>query len=287
MLTMVEGKIGSGKSFYTIWDLLQKYYRYDEKLCQWFPAVDLELYTNIDRFTLGHDLVKEVKLHGGVNPFFTNEFQYEFTKLKKVIYVIDEVHSAFFFHKTYKDSKVMEFWAYTRHFGIDAYIMTQDVKKVSPELLSCVEHHVRAVARSFALSSKVLNYNFISDGDIYKRKAVKKDARVFNTYRSSFVQGSHKVPSFAGRLYVYVGLFLFVMVGGFYMMISGFKARASAGPVSNVAESSQVSESYKVVALMGDRVLLKRSGGGSVKVAVSEVVSDAGGVSVGSVVRLR
>ncbi len=254
MITLVEGNIGSGKTYFVVHQILNRYYKFCETEIRWIPRPDMEftLYSNVDGFHIAKDLDEAIRKAGGVSKFFNAEYQQEFARLNKHIYVIDEVQKPEFFHRKFYDPKVFYFFQYHRHFGVDIYLITQDVYSVARELQTLPEYRINAVRRSYAYA-KEFRYHYMCGKDIFRRRTLRIDLKVFSAYRSSTVDSSHNVSFFSRKYYIYIGLFVFLAVVGFTFML---KYRFSPpAKIDTVHEKS--SGQYKIVALYSDNALVK------------------------------
>lgn len=270
MITLVEGMIGAGKTYYVVQDVLNKYYRFCENDLQWRPKEDLDfaLYSNVDGFLVAHDLIEAIKQAGSIDVFFTVEYQRAFAREKKHIYVIDEAQKPEFFHRKYYNANVFYFFQYHRHLGLDIYLITQDVSSLAKELQSLNEYHIRAVRRSYSFKNE-FRYNFMVGREIFRRRMLKKDLRVFRAYRSSNELGGQKVKSFAGKFYLYIIGFMIMSVFAFVYFI---KVRLTSGPDKpKVAVSREVERRYRVIAVSSGSVFLKGDNTRMMKVSAAEV----------------
>lgn len=177
MITLVEGTIGSGKTYFVVSELIRRFFVWDnvEVTFKKFDD-DFEIYTNIDGFRHGLDLKNAIDNVGGIESFFSIEFQRQLTNLKKHIYVIDEAQ--IYFPRKYYNVKVFNFFQYSRHMGIDVYLITQDIYSLARELQTLNEYHIKVVRRSFSFLGE-FRYNYMSGYDVLKRKTLKSDKRVF------------------------------------------------------------------------------------------------------------
>ena len=150
-IRIIEGKIGSGKTYYAVNHVFRSWYKWCDVNDEWIPKnseLEIKVYTNIKKMKLGHDLNLAINEAGGLNPFFTVEYQERFCENLNVIYIIDEAQSHDLFHRTYKDRHVFTFFQTSRHMGIDIYLITQDTQCLAKELRSLAEYHIVAVQRT-------------------------------------------------------------------------------------------------------------------------------------------
>lgn len=225
MITLIEGRIGSGKSYFAVRDVLLKYYRFDTDKVHWVmrdDIADVVVYTNIDGFWVANDLDTAVKKAGGLEVFFTESYQKKFTRLKKHVYIIDEAQRASLFHKKFYNADVFFVFEYSRHLGIDFILITQDLYKLSPGLINLPEIHIKVQRRSMVVFRNSFVYMYMSDKDVLMKKFIKADPRIFAAYRSQRASEFMSVKSFSRRYLVIVLLLIMVACGGFYTFIKSF-----------------------------------------------------------------
>lgn len=283
MITLVEGSVGSGKTYFAVREVLERYYNFSESDLRWHPRTDIEfsLYSNVDGFLVAKDLKEAIAKAGGVSKFFTVEYQQVFSRLNKHIYVIDEVQQPDFFHRKFYEPKVFYFFQYHRHFGIDIYLITQDVYSLARELQCLPEYHVQAVRRSYSFL-KEFRYHYMVGNDIFRRKTYRTDLRVFSAFRSSTVDNSHEVESFSKKYFIYIGVFVFIVFAGFYFML---KFRFSPPPPQSdtVAQLKSLGQ-FKIVALNSDNALVKNLGSKKIqRVSYNNITGD---LRIGAIVNV-
>ena len=196
-IRIIEGKIGSGKTYYAVNHVFRSWYKWCDVTDSWIPKnsdLEIKVYTNIKKMKLGHDLNLAIEEAGGLNPFFTVEYQERFCENFNVIYIIDEAQSHDLFHRTYKDRHVFTFFQTSRHMGIDIYLITQDTQCLAKELRSLAEYHIVAVQRTKTIGN-IFTYKFYAGKDCYKTKRIKKDNKVFSLYRSMIEKEAEKINS--------------------------------------------------------------------------------------------
>lgn len=223
MITLVEGVIGSGKTYFVVSELMRKYFLWDDVAVCYVPNdLVVEIYTNIDGFHFGKDLNKVIENCGGIESFFTIPIQAELTNHTKHVYVVDEAQMMF--PRKFYNAKVFSFFQYSRHMGIDIYLITQDIYSLVRELQTLNEYHIRVIRRSFSFLGE-FRYHYMSGNEILKKKVIKPDSKIFAQYRSSLGgSDSHKTKKFAHRYVLYFVLLIGLIMGGgygFLYMLSG------------------------------------------------------------------
>jgi hypothetical protein len=208
-IRLIQGKIGSGKTYYAVNHVLKSYYTWSDELDSWVPKekdVDVRIYTNIKNMKLGEDLDKFIADAGGLSTFFDNKYQETFCMNSNVIYIIDEAQSGNYFHRKFYDVNVFLFFQMHRHLGCDIYLITQDVRCLARELQQLAEYVIKAVRRSNSIG-KSFTYKFYSGDECFKTKRIKQDQKVFGMYRSMIIGEGEKIKSIPFKhILIFVGL---------------------------------------------------------------------------------
>src|SRR5262249_34477150 len=212
---IIEGVPGAGKTYFAVHHLLASYFDWNDTTDEFKPKPDfagLLIISNIDGFPYSVSLTDLIDQHGGIENFFTYEQQGSLFQDKKVIYLIDEAQGLF----TYKfyGPKVFLFFQKHRHLGMDIYLITQDAEHMAKGLRSLAEYHIKAVRRSLSLLGEFrYHYADPTTGEVWRRKTLKRDRRIFAFYRSMESQETEKhksVPlhfiAIAGGLFVVAAL---------------------------------------------------------------------------------
>jgi len=208
-IRLIQGKIGSGKTYYAVNHVLKSYYIWSDKLDSWVPKakdVDVRVYTNIKNMKLGEDLDKFIADAGGLSTFFNIKYQETFCMNSNVIYIIDEAQAGNYFHRKFYDVNVFLFFQMHRHLGCDIYLITQDVRCLARELQQLAEYVIKAVRRSNSIA-KSFTYKFYSGDECFKTKRIKRDQKVFGMYRSMIIGEGEKIKSIPFKhILIFVGL---------------------------------------------------------------------------------
>jgi zona occludens toxin (predicted ATPase) len=214
-IKIITGVLGAGKTYFCMYEILNKYFDYDNRFDEWMSKKKIEVITNIHGIKLAvTSLDLEIKKAGGLENYFNVEYHTEEDQKAKVI-IIDEAQAPRYFHRKFYNTNVFEFFQWSRHLGIDIYLITQDSSTLAKELQNLAEYEVSAVRRTYQLGME-FRYNLMVDGEIHKRKIVKKDKHIFAAYRSHTVKETEKIPSAVRRNLLLIGsLAVFVVVLGF------------------------------------------------------------------------
>ena len=208
-IRLIQGKIGSGKTYYAVNHVLKSYYTWSDELDSWVPKekdVDVRIYTNIKNMKLGEDLDKFIADAGGLSTFFDNKYQETFCMNSNVIYIIDEAQGGNYFHRKFYNVNVFLFFQMHRHLGCDIYLITQDVRCLARELQQLAEYVIKAVRRSNSIG-KSFTYKFYSGDECFKTKRIKQDQKVFGMYRSMIIGEGEKIKSIPFKhILIFIGL---------------------------------------------------------------------------------
>ena len=99
--------------------------------------------------------------------YFFQSHTEKFTKLKRHVYVIDEAQKSSLFHKFYNPD-VFYVFEYSRHFGIDFILITQDIWKLSPGLIGLLKFISGTKTFSFYIQ-EFFTYMYMSEKDILRK----------------------------------------------------------------------------------------------------------------------
>lgn len=230
-IRIIEGVPGSGKSYYAVKHLADKYFEKQED-GRYELIKPVTIITNIDSFQPDHlDLKVLVKNAGGVKDFFAELYQKHLTDCigGQIVYIIDEAQK--YFRKGARDlDDVYSYFEYHRHFGHDVYLITQNARKLPPDIACLSEYLIVAAPRTRSVIGE-FKYKWLSDGELLKREGFRPDPGIFSLYKSMDQKESEKIKNpvmrTAGMAILAV---LFVIGGGIYY----FKVKwLGAGTVTN------------------------------------------------------
>jgi len=232
----IGGKPGSGKTFWVVTHLLKKYFQYDKVLDEYFPRIPIAIISNVEELKLDHYLLQEmIEKAGGVSKFFTVDYQKELLKrFPRIVYVIDEAGSPDYFPVKLKDEKMIFFFQYHRHLGIDIYLIAPGVSNICGAIVRLMEYRVQANARSKRLLRE-FRYDKIVEGDKAGKQVLMWDRRVFALYKSMSQSEGETVGSLS-RKYIYITVFFIIgaiVAFGYFinMMMKGSRGNAQAKEV--------------------------------------------------------
>lgn len=237
-LRIIEGVPGSGKSFYAVHHVAKIYFKYNKGLDLYEQVKDCTIITNIDSFKPRHlNLKKEISDAGSVAKFFSYDYQEQYKEGKPpLVYIIDEAQR--FFRKGDKGlNDVYSYFEYHRHWGQDIYLVTQNVRKLPPDIVYLPEYVIKALPRVRSMMGE-FKYHWISEREVIKRESVRPDQAVFALYKSMDVTEQEKIKN---PVMVTVGkalLFSVVVLYGGYHYIMSRWSPSEPSPDSSVSSES-------------------------------------------------
>lgn len=216
-IRIIEGVPGSGKSYYAVKHVADNYFEKQED-GRYELIKPVTIITNIDSFQPDHlKLQVLAKDAGGIKEFFSEYYQKALTECigGQIIYIIDEAQK--YFRKGARDlDEVYSYFEYHRHFGHDVYLITQNAKKLPPDISCLCEYLIVAAPRTRSVIGE-FKYKWLSDGELLKREGFRPDAGIFALYKSMDQKESEKIKNpvmkTAGLAIIAV---LFVIGGGLY-----------------------------------------------------------------------
>lgn len=268
MIILIEGVIGSGKTYFAVNEIAKRYCDYDAENMQYVLKEGVELYSNIDGLKVGKDLEMLFQDNCGLTNVFNIEFMRKFTLDKKHIFVIDECQE--YFHRKFYDMNVFQLLRWSRHLGLDVILITQDIYSLSREVQNLAEFYIRVVRRSYSLGNR-FKYHYMVGKEIFKKVSLPKDLKIFNLYRSHLAEETQKVKKFAGLYYVLIPLFVVGVFGGGYyfqhnlkrgMGFGKYRNKSVSSPSVDIHPSAIVRESVKIVGKdsIGNIYILRQNG---------------------------
>lgn len=202
MITLITGVPGSGKSYYAVHELSR---RKDK----------VKILHNIEGLKYGKtfDEYMSEKGFNNVLQIFSTDYHEKNDDLHGWLIVIDEAQQ--FFPKYFKDTSVVYFFDYHRHFGMDIILISQHEKKMCFDITALAVLHYHAVSDAGNPIPFCFLYQKKAGGEVVGKKFLFKKQSVFSMYKSTSDEGSS--VSSVGKVYLVV--LILVFVGLFY----GFK----------------------------------------------------------------
>jgi len=194
-IRIIEGVPGSGKSYYAVKHLADQYFEKQED-GRYELIRPVTIITNIDAFQPEHRNLKALaKDAGGIKNFFSEYYQKALTECigGQIVYIIDEAQK--FFRKGARDlDDVYSYFEYHRHFGHDIYLITQNARKLPPDISCLCEYLIVAAPRTRSVIGE-FKYKWLSDGELLKREGFRPDPGIFALYKSMDQQESEKIKN--------------------------------------------------------------------------------------------
>jgi zona occludens toxin (predicted ATPase) len=195
-IKVITGVPGSGKSYFALKEVMTKHFEWNDDHNEWIKKDDYTIISNIAGLRLPHikfeSYLKDHKID--YRRFFTvNYFKNVLLpEYPKIILLLDEAQK--YFPKTFKDVKGAEnnpeelsnmyFFEYHRHISTDIYIIGQLWTRFCYEIVNLVEYQIDAQRRTLSVAGE-FRYFFRNGMDVYHKKTVKPDKKIFALYRST------------------------------------------------------------------------------------------------------
>lgn len=242
MQRIVDGPLGSGKSYYAV-NYILKFVQYDKLYDTYVIPSHFLVISNLDKLRVPHlDLDEQIKKYGGLSGFFSVEnFEriQQKMQVKHIVLVIDEAQK--YFDVKYFDKTVMFFFEYSRHLGVDVLLLTQGVAKLSRGLLPLNEYIVSAVPRSKSLP-KVFRYIYrdLKYNDLFT-ESIRHSQIVFNAYCSFSADEIVKPRNYYLSVLFKIGVALSVLFCFFLLFKYSFSPKGAAHASSKRASNVKIS----------------------------------------------
>lgn len=194
MISAICGPLGSGKSFYAC-NYLFKFCTFDDLYQEYIINSNVLIISNIEGLKIKHwDLMECLNKKAGVMKDFFSIENFEnimkSTGKNHVILCIDEAHTLF--DSKYYDKDVYEFFAYSRHLGLDIILMSQGMQSMSRMFNPLLEFVVNAKPRTKQILNN-MSYSFTDlKGAFLYSKTLMKNKLVFGMYKSFRVDEKQK-----------------------------------------------------------------------------------------------
>lgn len=190
MITLLTGIPGSGKSYMAVHHVSKL--QDQSKVLHNIEGFKLGI--SLDQFSLDNNISK--------TDVFRKSWHEKNNCLHGWTIIIDE--AAELFPKTLRDTDIIGFFDYHRHYGIDIFLITQDIKKVTPDITCLSETHYRAASGAANPIPGFLIYQQMVGGEAVSRKFIRKKKEVFDLYKSTNDHSSSTLN--IGKIYLIVAL---------------------------------------------------------------------------------
>ncbi|MBF0555899.1 MAG: hypothetical protein HQK96_15345, partial [Nitrospirae bacterium] len=120
------------------------------------------------------------------------------------------------------NEKVFYFFQYHRHYGVDVYLITQDVFSMPKQITTLSEYYLKAVQRSLKFNRGFI-YKKMIDEEVLTNSVLPVDIKVFRMYSSYKVEETEKPKSaYTKFIVICVILLLFTIVMFKYVFLHLF-----------------------------------------------------------------
>jgi len=179
MFRIIQGPLGAGKTYYAV-NYLKKFTEYDRLYDSMILDSSVLLVTNIDEIKVHHLSIDEFRERNLIEPEKLKEYIRE-NNYKRVIYIHDEAQ------RTYggiRDNKEFFFLEYSRHLGIDVFLIVQSVSALPRRLTEISEYVIEAKPRTIGVIGFQYDLKDSKTGGKLGSVTIKKDKDVFRLYKS-------------------------------------------------------------------------------------------------------
>lgn len=179
MFRIVTGVLGAGKTFYAV-NYLKKFCKYDKLYNTMILDSDVLLVTNITDIKVSHLTYDEFRELGLMDIDECKRYVMKF-RYRRIIIIIDEAQRYF---ANLRDAKEFFFFEYSRHLGMDIFLIMQTINAIPRRLAEISEYIIEAQSRTKAIIGFQYAMRDSKNGDVLSRITIKKDTQVFKLYKS-------------------------------------------------------------------------------------------------------
>ena len=179
MFRILKGPLGSGKTYYCV-KYLREFTKYNKLYDTMFLDPEVLLVSNIDEIKIPHMEIKEFRELDLIDPEKLRTFMKD-NRYKRVIYIHDEAQRIY---AGLKENREFFFLEYSRHLGVDVFLIVQSLKALPPRLVDCAEYVIDAKPQSIGLTGFNYSIKDVSTGNELKRIHLRADKNVFRLYKS-------------------------------------------------------------------------------------------------------
>ncbi len=241
MIKGVSGVPGSGKTYFVVKEIAEKYFTFDKQYSEWTHNKDypeLTIFTNIKEFKLPCVNVDQYLKQNNIDfetfltvPYF--EKLVEQNPKMKYLILLDEAQK--YFPSNYKNNDVLFLFQYHRHLGIDFYLTYQSWGSITRKITDLLEFEIRAVRSSFKIMNEFRYHFYVGGFDKIGGTVKKTDKMIFALYKSFDVKSLEKPPHPARKLLLVCVLLVLAFFGGFRYFVHNFNLGKNTRITQNVA----------------------------------------------------
>lgn len=243
MIRLYTGKLGAGKTYcavFDLWDMLRNL----EYNCAVVTNIeDIKMEDNrIEVVTSNlNSTSKQWEINEDALFFDWNHFEEFCSSVRerhklhpkdKVYFIMDEAQR--FLPPRKVGTNISYSFEYSRHIGVEFWLITQDRRKIDQSILVLCEEEIAAVNPRSNLVPKKFIYNRIIEGEILNKKILPKKDEVFALYKS-FTAGKVE-KKMNPTVYIFVALVLLTIAMGYNAFNVFTPGRAQANLSSSAAE---------------------------------------------------
>lgn len=232
MITLLSGIPGTGKTYYAV-----------RLISKMSPDEQSKIIHNIDGLEIGRrldDICKDLGI--SITTFLSESFQESNQDYYGTIIFLDEAQKIF--PKRFNNQDSIQFFDLHRHYMMDIYLITQNERRICPDITCHIEDHFRAVPDSANPVPGTFLYKKLVSGEEVNKINIPRSKSVYSLYKSaSFDKGEVRKKSRPMVKYLAVAVIAScaILFAG-YRLISGKRERALANKDSKNIEHLELSE---------------------------------------------
>lgn len=239
---LIEGKIGSGKTYYAVYSMLADFFQWSKYLMRYVMARNVLIISNITGLKFPHvDLLSEIETLG-VKVVFSAEYL-EGLRLKygvqNIVILIDELQ--LILDRKFYDKEIFGFFQLSRKQGLDIYIMTQDLKTIPREIQVLPELFYHAHPRTAGGGGR-FRYTVASTatGASHSFQLIPIKQEVFDVYKSQDYEEVKPIKQAYKKYAFALVIMILIVVGLFYKIMYNFKHPNIKSASVGVQKSAEV-----------------------------------------------
>lgn len=266
MIRVVTGNLGSGKTYYCV-NYLRTFATYMPLYEHMVLDPSVLLVTNIDSVKVQHASYDDFRAAGLMDVERLKKYIEE-KGYKRVVVIIDECQRYF---AGLKDPQEFFFFEYSRHLGLDIFLIVQSVTALPRRLVELAEFVVEAQPRNL----RVVGFRyFLRDsktGQKLSVQGVKTDKKVFKMYKSfDAEESSRPQKTQLVKIVVAASVIIMVLLGANLALRHAFSAdmkKVAPGKKSEKAKivKREKSEGREIVSIRDLGPWIQRNGRAGVR----------------------
>jgi len=262
MIKGITGVPGSGKSYFAVKLVTDKYFKWNKLLLEWEQRnkkKPVTIFSNVSGLKLPHISLDNYFHDKSITyeQFFTVPYMEKvIEKYGRVLILLDEAQK--FVPSDYRNTDVLFFFQYHRHLGIDIILTFQTWFSISRKVTDLMEFEIRAVRRSFSIVGE-LRYHYYFGNERHGGMKLHPDHNIFALYKSFEQAPNEKPPQPVKKLILLILVAILVFFVGWKYFLGMFEApkKFSTANISSKpapVSTSPLKDKGRAVLLPGEAV---------------------------------